>query len=142
MAFAIASHIYVMRTVMPDVVESLDTTIGYVQIILVYLTVVAAVFVPTSRTLAQILGARRLFVLGLLAFVAGILITATSSGVVTLMLGYSVISGLAISALVSVYWGWVTRHAGGCRGILGLYAQVGALIGPPIGGMIATRSGW
>ena len=32
MAFAIASHIYVMRTVMPDVVHSFDTTVGSVQL--------------------------------------------------------------------------------------------------------------
>lgn len=145
--FTVSFHIYAMAAILPSIVRSLDTTIGTVQAAIVLSTLVAASFVPTSENLSKMHGAKRLFVLGLITFVVGITVTASSPNVSVLILGTSVLTSLAMAPLVSMPWDWTEHSFEGRRRdlaevALSAAAVFGSLLGPLLCGRIATAMGW
>ena len=106
-----------------------------------------AAFVPTSQNLGEIYGQKKLFTLGLVFFGVGMVITILSPSVAVLVLGYSIIAGLAATPLVTVPWIIMGRLFEGWQKDVALLslstaAVAGSLVGPFVGGYIDTAAEW
>jgi MFS family permease len=144
--FLVSFNVYVMTVLIAAVVRGLDTTVAHVVSALVLFPLMVASLVPTSQIVGLIYGQKKLFAGGLLLFALGVAVTAFSPNVLVLILGYSIITGLAATPLVTVPWILIEQSADRVKqfGIIafGAAALAGSLIGPLTGGLIATAAHW
>ena len=145
--FLVSFNVYVMTVLIPGVVRGLNSTVGNVVTVLVLLSLMTAAFVPTSQNLGEIYGQKKLFTLGLAFFGISMLITIASPNLAVLVVGYSIIGGLAATPLVTVPWIIMNRLFEGWQKDVALLslstaAVAGSLTGPFVGGYIATASDW
>src|SRR3954471_19629683 len=91
----------VINVALPDIARDLDaTTAGLQWVMNAYLLVLAAFVVSVSR-MGDILGRRRLFVIGMAAFAGGSLVAAMSNAEEVLIAG-SIMQGLGGAALLGL----------------------------------------
>jgi MFS family permease len=136
-----------MANIAGPVVRGLNTTVASVQIALVLLPVLAAVTLPTCRSLVGQYGRKKVFMLGLLLFALGMLATALSFSTGMLILGFAVIAGLAAAPLITLPWMLMLEAYSGRRREIAFVALnaslvAGTLVGPLIGGLLATNVNW
>ncbi|HEY5386366.1 MAG TPA: MFS transporter [Thermoleophilia bacterium] len=137
----------VMNVSLSTVTKDLDTTIAMLQVAITLYTLVMAALMLVGGKLGDILGRRRVLVIGLLVYGLGSLITSLSPNVYVLMLGWSVVEGLgavlvipAIAALAAANYEGKARAV--AFGILGGVAGAAAAAGPLIGGLVTTYLSW
>jgi EmrB/QacA subfamily drug resistance transporter len=136
----------VINVALPDIARDLDaTTSGLQWVMNAYLLVLAA-FVVTAGRLGDILGRRRLFVIGMAVFAAGSAVAALADTEEVLVAG-RVLQGLGGSALLGLSLAIVsTVFADGERArALGIWAGVSALalgLGPVVGGGLVEAISW
>jgi MFS family permease len=145
--FIVSFNLFTMVTLIAPVVRGFGTTVGTVQIVLVLLSLVTAAYVPMSTDLAAMHGDRRLVTLGLLLFILAALVTASSPTVLALLLGFSILGGLAAAPLVTLPWVLMERRYTGRQRDIALMAlansiALGAAAAPPLAGFIADASSW
>jgi MFS family permease len=137
----------VMNVSISQVVHDLHTTVEDVQAAITLYALVMAAFMLSGAKLGDLWGRRRAFTIGLAIYGLGSLITALSTGIAMLLVGWSLIEGLgavlvipAIAALVS------TNFEGSERALayatLGGIAGAAVAAGPLIGGFITTVLTW
>jgi EmrB/QacA subfamily drug resistance transporter len=135
-----------LNLAIPSVAHDLGATMTDVQWLLgaYYVPLVALVLIVGS--IGDIVGHRRVFIVGLLAFAAGAVLCAMSPGIAWLSLGRAV-QGVAAAMLVTAGLALVTRltpaeRRDGAIGLfLGLIAAVPA-VGPFISGALVDLLSW
>jgi MFS family permease len=137
----------VMNVSITQVAEDLNTTIVGLQTAITMYTLVMAAFMLLGGKLGDRWGAKRAFVIGLLVYGAGSLITALSPTLGVLLVGWSFIEGFgailvipAIAALTAVTY--TGRQRALAYGILGGVSGASAALGPLIGGWVTTYYSW
>ena len=89
-----------MNVMINDISEDLDTTVQGVQIaITIFLLVMAALMIPGGK-LTDKYGRKRLFILGLIVYGVGALISAVSPNLGVLILGNSILEGVGTALLI------------------------------------------
>jgi EmrB/QacA subfamily drug resistance transporter len=137
----------VMNVSISQLVADFDTTVTTIQaVITLYALVMAALFM-TGGKLGDILGRRRVFVIGHVVYGAGSLLTALSWSVASLTLGWSILEGIgaamvlpALAALVAGNFEGKARAA--AYGALGGVAGAAIAVGPILGGWLTTELTW
>ena len=137
-----------MNVMINDISHDLHTTVQGVQIaITLFLLIMAALMIPGGK-LADRYGRKRCFVLGLVLYGIGALISAVSPGLGVLILGNSVFEGVGTALLIppvyilaTLYFHDLTARAR-AFGIISALAGAGAAAGPLIGGLITSGGGW
>lgn len=134
-------------TIMPPLVHELNTTIAYIQGILVLVCLVTASFAPTSENLSRRFGRKRIYIVSLCLFAIGLLITAFSPTIAIFAIGFVLICGLSGAALVTtpgalleqIYNDKAEQYA-----ILSLVLAgvAGGVAGGVLGGWIDSILGW
>lgn len=99
--FVISYNISVMPPIMPLIVRDFDSSMGYIQIVIVLFSLVTASFAPTCENLCRFYGRDRVFLTGLAFYGIGILWTALSQNIGVLVISFSFLTGLAATPLVS-----------------------------------------
>lgn len=145
--FMVSFHIGVVPAIMPPLVRSLDSSVGYVQGALVLLSLVTAAFAPTSENLSRRWGRQKIFRRGLTLFAIGTLLASISPTMGTFVVNYALITGIAATTLVSVPWALMDSFYDDQAEkiaflLLTLSMVIGGLVGSLAGGLIAFRLSW
>jgi MFS family permease len=137
-----------MNVMITDISHDLNTTVQGVQItITAFLLVMAALMIPGGK-LTDKYGRKRLFLIGLIVYGIGAILSALSPGLGILLLGNSIFEGVGTALLIPPVYILTTmlfhdiRSRARAFGIISAAGGVGAAAGPLIGGLIATAISW
>jgi MFS family permease len=137
-----------MNVMITDISEDLDTTVEGVQLaITIFLLVMAALMIPGGK-LTDRYGRKRCFMLGLVIYGVGALISAVSPGLGVLIIGNSILEGVGTALLIppvyiltTLLFTEVTSRAR-AFGVISALGGVGAAAGPLLGGLITSAISW
>ena len=137
-----------MNVMINDISDDLDTTVQGVQTaITAFLLVMAALMIPSGK-LTERWGRKRCFIIGLVLYGIGALISAVSPSLGVLILGNSIFEGVGTSLLIppvyiltTILISDMTSRAKAFGVITGM-GGIGAAAGPLIGGLITTAISW
>jgi MFS family permease len=137
-----------MNVMISPMAEDLDTTVQGIQIaITLFLLVMAALMIPGGK-LTDKYGRKRLFMVGLIVYGIGAVISALSPGLGMLIIGNSILEGVGTAMLIPPVYILTTLLFTGLTsrarafGIISAMGGVGAAAGPLIGGLIASAISW
>ena len=137
-----------MNVMITDISRDLDTTVKGVQTtITLFLLIMAILMIPCSK-LTDRWGRKRCFLIGLVLYGIGALLSAVAPHLGLLILGNSVFEGVGTALLIppvyilaTLWFTDVTSRAWAFGVISGL-GGVGAAAGPLIGGLITSAISW
>ena len=146
-SFIIALDATFMNVSMSQVVADLHTEVSTIQMTMSFYTLITAAFMLLSAKLQDIVGKKKLFLIGTALYGVGTLTAAISPSVEVLFIGWAVIEGVAgalmMPATVSIISG---TYSGERRtvalAIVGVMGAVAAAIGPLFGGVMTTFLSW
>ena len=137
-----------MNVMINDMSRDLDTTVQGIQVsITLFLLTMAALMIPCGK-LTDLFGRKRLFMLGLIVYGAGALVSAAAPGLGVLIIGNSILEGVGTALLIPPVYILTTvllpdiPTRALAFGIISGMGGVGAAAGPLIGGLIATTISW
>jgi MFS family permease len=145
--FMVAYSVSVMPAIMPAIVSDFDSSVGYIQSILVLFSLITASFAPTTENLCRFYGRTPIFFMGLILYGVGIGLTALSSSMGVLAVSFSLVTGLAATPLISTPWAIADLAYDGKAeeqanvGLI-LASALGSLSGGLLGGYLASQLGW
>jgi MFS family permease len=145
--FMVAYNVSVMPAIMPSIVFDFNSSVSYIQTILVLFSLTTASFAPTTENLCRFYGRTPVFLTGLILYGIGIGLTVLSSSIGALAISFSLVTGLAATPLIStpgtvvdlVYDGKAEEQA---TVVLIVASALGGLSGALLGGYLASQLGW
>src|SRR4029078_9074975 len=137
-----------MNVMINDISEDLDTTVQGVQVaITVFLLVMAALMIPGGK-LSDKYGRKRCFLVGLVVYGVGALMSAAAPGLGILILGNSLLEGVGTALLIppvyiltTLLFTEVTSRAR-AFGAISAFGGIGAAAGPLIRGLTPPAISW
>jgi len=146
-SFIIALDATFMNVSISQVVVDLNTDVSTIQSIMSFYTLITAAFMLLSAKLQDIVGKKKLFIIGTALYGLGTFTASISTSAAMLFLGWSLIEGIAgalmLPATVSLISG---TYSGDKRtvalAIVGVMGAVAAAIGPLFGGVMTTFLSW
>ncbi len=137
----------VMNVSISQLVDDFDTTVTTIQAVITLYSLAMAALMITGGKIGDIWGRKRTFMVGLVIYGIGSLLTAVSWNVPSLTFGWSILEGIGaamvLPALVALTAG---NFAGAARakayGVLGGVAGAGIAVGPILGGWVTTNLTW
>ena len=137
-----------MNVMINDISEDLDTTVQGVQIaITIFLLVMAALMIPGGK-LTDRYGRKRCFIVGLVVYGVGALLSAAAPGLGVLILGNSILEGVGTALLIPPVYILTTllftdlTSRARAFGVISALGGIGAAAGPLIGGLITSAISW
>ena len=137
-----------MNVMISDMSEDLDTTVQGIQIaITIFRLVMAALMIPGGK-LTDKYGRKRLFMLGLIVYGVGAVLSALSPGLGILIIGNSILEGVGTAMLIPPVYILTTllftelSSRARAFGLISAMGGIGAAAGPLIGGLIASAISW
>jgi EmrB/QacA subfamily drug resistance transporter len=136
----------IVNVALPTIQRSLDLKISELEWVVTGYALTFGAFMLTGGKLADLLGRRRIFVIGLVVFTASSLACGLANGP-EVLIGARVVQGLGAAmmnpATLSIIVATFPAHQRGTA--IGIWAGVSALalaIGPLLGGIITERINW
>ncbi|WP_435852339.1 MFS transporter [Streptomyces massasporeus] len=137
----------VMNVSISQLVEDFDTEVTAIQAVITLYALVMAAFMIIGGRLGDIVGRRRIFLIGMAVYGVGSAITSVAPTLWVLTLGWSVIEGLgaamvlpAMAALVAESYRGRDRAV--AYAVIGGLAGAGIAVGPLLGGWVTTYLTW
>ncbi len=137
-----------MNVMINDISEDLDTTVQGVQIaITIFLLVMAALMIPGGK-LTDRYGRKRCFIVGLVIYGVGALLSAAAPSLGVLILGNSILEGVGTALLIPPVYILTTllftdlTSRARAFGVISAAGGIGAAAGPLIGGLISSAISW
>jgi MFS family permease len=137
-----------MNVMINDISTDLDTTVQGVQVaITIFLLVMAALMIPGGK-LTDKYGRKRCFMLGLVVYGVGALLSAVAPGLGVLILGNSLLEGVGTALLIPPVYILTTllftdlTSRARAFGAISAMGGIGAATGPLIGGLITSAISW
>ena len=136
-----------MNVSISQVVADLNTDVSTIQMIMSFYTLITAAFMLLSAKLQDIVGKKKLFLIGATLFGIGIFAAVISSSVIMFFVGWSAIKGVAaalmLPAIVSIISGiYSGRKRTIALATLGVMAGLADILAPLLGGLITTFFSW
>ncbi|WP_407377855.1 MFS transporter [Methanobrevibacter sp.] len=146
-SFIIALDATFMNVSISQVVADLHTDVSTIQMTMSFYTLITAAFMLLSAKLQDIVGKKKLFLIGTALYGVGTFTAAISSSSTMLFIGWAAIEGVAgalmLPATVSLVSG---SYSGEKRtvalAIVGVMGAVAAAVGPLFGGIMTTFFSW
>jgi MFS family permease len=128
-------------------VDDFDTDVTAIQAVITLYALVMAAFMIIGGKCGDILGRRRLFVVGLAVYGTGSALTAAAPTLWVLTLGWSVIEGIGAAMVLPAMVALVAESYRGpdravAYGVIGGLAGAGIAVGPLLGGWVTTYLTW
>jgi EmrB/QacA subfamily drug resistance transporter len=137
----------VMNVSISEVAADVHTTVSGVQTAITLFTLVMASLMITGGKVGSLLGRRRAFMLGLVIYGTGSLVTAVAHSLPVLILGWSLLEGIgaalimpAVVALVAGNFPVDRRTA--AYGAVAAAGATAVAVGPLLGGAVTTFASW
>ena len=146
-SFIIALDATFMNVSISQVVVDLNTDVSTIQMTMSFYTLITAAFMLLSAKLQDIVGKKKLFLIGTALYGIGTFTAAVSFNATILFIGWAAIEGVAgalmmpatISIVSGTYHGEKRTVA---LAIVGVMGAVAAAIGPLFGGVMTTFLSW
>ena len=137
----------VMNVSISEVASDVHTTVSGVQTAITLFTLVMASLMITGGKLGALLGRRRAFMLGMVIYGTGSLVTALAHSLTVLILGWSLLEGigaaLIMPAVVALVAGnFPIANRSGAYGLIAAAGATAVAVGPLLGGAVTTFASW
>ncbi|MFL5951765.1 MAG: MFS transporter [Gaiellaceae bacterium] len=136
-----------MNVSISAVVHDLDTTASGVQSAIALEALVSAAFILIGSKVADLIGRKRAYVIGLLAYAAGALSMTLAQSLVPILIMWAIVGGLGASLLLPSLQALIHGNFEGAMrrrayALVGAAAAIAAAVGPLVGGFITTYLSW
>jgi EmrB/QacA subfamily drug resistance transporter len=145
--FVLVVDTSLMNVSISAVVRDLDTTASGVQSAIALEALVSAAFILIGSKIADLIGRKRAYVIGLLAYALGALSMTLSQSLLPIIIFWAVVGGLGASLLLPSMQSLIHGNFQGpmqrkAYALVGAAAAIAAAIGPLVGGFITTYLSW
>ena len=145
--FVLVVDTSLMNVSISAVVRDLDTTVSGVQSAIALEALVSAAFILIGSKVGDLIGRKRAYVLGLLAYATGALAMTLAQGLTAVIVFWAIIGGLGASLLLPAMQSLVHGNFEGAAqrrayALVGAAAAIAAAVGPLLGGFITTYLSW
>ena len=136
----------IVNVALPVMSQKMNVTMGEIEwVVTSFLIVVAATILIFGR-LGDIIGKTKVFRFGIVIFTIGSLFCGFTSSLPILVLARA-IQAIGAAATMATNQGIITQvfpssERGRALGVIGTFVALGAMAGPPIGGMIVSAVSW
>ena len=145
--FVLVVDTSLMNVSISAVVRDLNTTASSVQSAIALEALVSAAFILIGSKVGDLIGRKRAYVLGLVAYAIGALAMAFAQSVTAIIVFWAVIGGLGASLLLPAMQSLIHGNFEGAAqrkvyALVGAAAAIAAAVGPLLGGFITTYLSW
>lgn len=145
--FVLVVDTTIMNVSISAVAEDVDTTVSSVQSAIALEALVSAAFILINSKLGDLMGRKRAYVIGLIAYAVGALAMTLAQSVTAIVIFWAVIGGLGASLLLPAMQSLIHGNFDGAArakvyALVGASMAIAAAIGPLIGGVITTFWSW
>src|SRR4051812_5711396 len=145
--FVLVVDTSLMNVSISSVVRDLDTTVSGVQSAIALEALVSAAFILIGSKVGDLIGRKRAYVLGLLAYAVGALAMTLAQSLTAVIVFWAIIGGLGASLLLPAMQSLVHGNFEGAAqrrayAQVGASAAIAAAVGPLLGGFITTYLSW
>ena len=145
--FVLVVDTSLMNVSISAVVEDLDTTVSGVQSAIALEALVSAAFILISSKVGDLIGRKRAYVLGLLAYAIGAVAMTLAQSLTAIIIFWAIIGGLGASLLLPAMQSLIHGNFEGAArkktyALVGAAAAIAAAVGPLLGGFVTTYLSW
>jgi EmrB/QacA subfamily drug resistance transporter len=145
--FVLVVDTSLMNVSISAVVDDLDTTVSGVQGAIALEALVSAAFILIGSKIADLIGRKRAYVLGLLGYATGAVAMMLAQDLTTIIVFWAIIGGLGASLLLPSMQALIHGNFEGpaqrrVYALVGAATGIAAAIGPLLGGFITTYLSW
>jgi EmrB/QacA subfamily drug resistance transporter len=145
--FVLVVDTSLMNVSISAVVRDLDTTVSGVQSAIALEALVSAAFILIGSKVGDLIGRKRAYVLGLVAYAIGALAMAVAQSLVAIIVFWAIIGGLGASLLLPsmqslIHGNFTGKAQKKAYAMVGAAAAIAAAVGPLLGGFITTYLSW
>ncbi len=145
--FVLVVDTSLMNVSISAVITDLDTTASGVQSAIALEALVSAAFILINSKVGDLIGRKRAYVLGLLAYAVGALAMTLAQSLTAIVIFWAIIGGLGASLLLPAMQSLIHGNFEGAAqkqayALVGAAAAIAAAIGPLLGGFVTTYLSW
>ena len=145
--FVLVVDTSLMNVSISAVVKDLDTTVSGVQSAIALEALVSAAFILISSKVGDLIGRKRAYVLGLLAYAIGALAMTLAQSLTAVIIFWALLGGLGASLLLPAMQSLIHGNFEGAAqkktyAMVGAAAAIAAAVGPLLGGFVTTYLSW
>ena len=145
--FVLVVDTSLMNVSIAAVVRDLGTTVSGVQSAIALEALVSAAFIIIGGKVGDLIGRKRAYVLGLLAYALGALAMTLAQGLTAVIVIWAIIGGLGAALLLPAMQSLIHGNFEGAArkrvyALVGAAAAIAAAVGPLLGGFITTVLSW
>src|SRR5215212_585420 len=145
--FVLVVDTSLMNVSISAVVHDLDTTVSSVQSAIALEALVSAAFILISSKVGDLIGRKRAYILGLLAYAVGASAMTVAQDVTAIVIFWAIIGGLGASLLLPAMQSLIHGNFDGAArkktyALVGASAAIAAAVGPLLGGFVTTFLSW
>ena len=145
--FVLVVDTSLMNVSISAVIKDLDTTASGVQSAIALEALVSAAFILINSKVGDLIGRKRAYVLGLLAYAVGALAMTLAQNLFAIVVFWALIGGLGASLLLPAMQSLIHGNFTGADqkrayALVGAAAAIAAAVGPLLGGFLTTYLSW
>ena len=145
--FVLVVDTSLMNVSISAVITDLDTTASGVQSAIALEALVSAAFILINSKVGDLIGRKRAYALGLLAYALGALAMTLAQSLTAIIIFWAIIGGLGASLLLPAMQSLIHGNFAGAAqkqayALVGAAAAIAAAIGPLLGGFVTTFLSW
>jgi LPXTG-motif cell wall-anchored protein len=136
-----------MNVSISAVVRDLHTTVSGVQSAIALEALVSAAFILIGSKVGDLIGRKRAYVIGLLAYAVGALAMVLAQSLTAVIVFWAIVGGLGASLMLPAMQSLIHGNFEGdaqrkAYALVGAAAAIAAAVGPLLGGFITTYLSW